>query len=68
MSPVTSSRYRVTALDYSRYEIAVEARGETDAVRKAQTIYGFHGSYDEFEATSSTVRWMVMPLAEEAHQ
>ena len=64
MSPV-SRRFLVTALDFTRYEIVVEARSEADAINKAQGIYGFHGSYEEFEAADSTVRWTVIPLAGE---
>ncbi len=64
MSPV-SRRYLVTAVDFTSYDMVVEAFSEPDAINKAQAIYGFHGSYEEFEIAGSDVRWSAVPLVQE---
>ena len=64
MSPVSSTRYVVSAFDYSLWQIVVEAFSEADAINKAQGIYCFNG-FEEFSFVDNNVRWSAVPLVGE---
>jgi hypothetical protein len=62
MSPVTSSRYRVSFFDGDAYDIIVEAISEAAAIKKARRIYNLNGlAYEHANATD----WNAVALVQE---
>jgi hypothetical protein len=64
MSPVSTTRYVVTALDYDLWQIVVEAFSERDAINKAHAIYSFN-RFEESCLVDSNVSWSATPLVRE---
>ncbi len=69
MSPVTSRPWLVTAFDYTRFEIVVEATCKADAINQAHRIYWHHDISDErFVPVGTDIRWAAISLVAEVQR
>lgn len=69
MSAGSLQRWLVTAFDFSRYDIIVEAFSEADAINRAHAIYWRNGFSDEaFSVPDSGTRWCAKPLVQEVQR
>lgn len=67
MSATSRQRWLVTAFDFTRYDIIVEAFSKADAINRAQVIY-WHNGFEAFSIPDSGTRWTATPLVQEVQR